>query len=158
VNAEITDKKKLDGWVLYDADCHFCTRLAGRFRPLLVRRHLELLPLQTTWVRAKLGLADSRLRAEMRLLLPDGRNFGGADALIEISRRYGWTWPLRQMARVPPVKELLRRGYRWMARRRDCLNGICKVENFKSGNKSSMPAARSAKLRSGKRTVFFEMP
>jgi predicted DCC family thiol-disulfide oxidoreductase YuxK len=129
VNTEITDKTKFEGWVLYDADCPFCTRLARRFWPWLVRRHLELLPLQTPWVRARLGLADSPLLAEMRLLLPDGTHFGGADALMEISRRYWWTWPFRQMTRLPAVKELLRRGYRGVARRRDCVSGTCAVGN-----------------------------
>ncbi len=129
MNTEITDEVKVNGWVLYDADCRFCTRLAGRFRPLLVRRHLELLPLQTPWVRARLGLTDPRLLAEMRLLLPDGTHFGGADALIEISRRYRWTWPLRQMARLPAMKDLLRGGYRWIARRRNCTDHVCRVGN-----------------------------
>jgi len=121
VNTEITDKVIIEGWVLYDADCLFCTRLARRFRPWLVRRHLELLPLQTPWVRARLGLTDSRLLAEMRVLLPDGTHFGGADALMEISRRYWWTWPFRQMTRLPAMMKLLRRGYRGVARRRGCV-------------------------------------
>ncbi|HUA37119.1 MAG TPA: DCC1-like thiol-disulfide oxidoreductase family protein [Candidatus Sulfopaludibacter sp.] len=127
---------KVAGWVLYDANCNFCTRLAQRFQPLLARRHFELLPLQTPWVRARLGLADSRLLAEMRVLLPDGTNFGGADALIEISRRYWWAWPIRQMTRLPTVRELVRRGYRWVARRRNCARGICNITNLKVGGKS----------------------
>ena len=120
--------------MLYDANCDFCSRLARRFQPLLARRHFELLPLQTPWARARLGLEDPRLLAEMRLLLPDGTSFGGADALIEVGRRYWWTWPLRQLTRVPAVKELVRGGYRWMARRRNCGADICSVENLKAGN------------------------
>ena len=122
VNAEFADVPKTGGWVLYDADCPFCVRLVRRFEPLLASRRFALLPLQTPWVRSRLALPESRLLAEMRLLLPDGSHFGGADALIEISRHYWWTWPLHQIARLPPVRSLLRRGYRWVARRRTCAN------------------------------------
>ena len=120
--------------MLYDAECRFCLRLARRFEPLLASRRLELLPLQTPWVRAKLGLADSLLLTEMRLLLPDGTHFGGADALIEISRRYWWAWPLRQMTRIPAARRLVHRGYRWVARRRHCAPGICEAEKPNPGN------------------------
>jgi len=157
VNTEITDEVKVNGWVLYDADCRFCTRLAGRFRPWLVRRHLVLLPLQTPWVRARLGLADPRLLVEMRLLLPDGTHFGGADALIEISRHYWWTWPLRQMTRVPAVRELVRRGYRWMAHWRNCGKGCSDFTNRQQQTNQAQTRKRP-KAGSGKRTAFFEMP
>ncbi|HKW31144.1 MAG TPA: DCC1-like thiol-disulfide oxidoreductase family protein [Verrucomicrobiae bacterium] len=157
MNTEITDEVKVNGWVLYDADCRFCARLAGRFRPWLGRRHLELLPLQTPWVRARLGLADARLLAEMRLLLPNGTHFGGADALIEIGRRYGWAWPLGQMTRVPAMRELVRRSYRWLARRRNCGKGGSDFTNRQQQTNQAQTAKHS-KVRSGKRTVFFEMP
>src|SRR5438093_4027277 len=92
VNSEITDIRKVEGRVLYDAGCPFCVRLARRFQGALARRRLELMPLQTPWVRARLGLADSELLAEMRLLRADGKVFGGADALLEIGRRFWWAW------------------------------------------------------------------
>jgi predicted DCC family thiol-disulfide oxidoreductase YuxK len=126
VNAEFADVPKTAGWVLYDADCPFCVRLARRFEPLLASRRFELLPLQTPWVRSKLALPESQLLAEMRLLLPNGTHFGGADALIEISRHFWWAWPLRQMTRLPPVRTLLRRAYRWVAHRRNCAAVSCK--------------------------------
>jgi alginate O-acetyltransferase complex protein AlgI len=129
VNTEITEYVKHKGWVLYDGDCRFCVRLACRFRPWLVGRHFELIPLQTPWVRTRLGLPDSDLLAEMRLLLPDGRVFGGADALLEISRHYWWARPLRQVARLPVIKKMLRLGYQWVARRRSCAGVACAAAN-----------------------------
>jgi predicted DCC family thiol-disulfide oxidoreductase YuxK len=123
----------LAGWVLYDADCRYCTRLARCFQPLLVSRHLELLPLQTPWVGAQLGIADVQLLSEMRFLLPDGTSFGGADALIEISRNYWWAWPFRQMARIPLAKKMLRWTYRWIARQRQCAGGACKTHHSTDG-------------------------
>jgi hypothetical protein len=111
--------------------------LARRFRPWLVGRHFELMPLQTPWVRTRLGLLDSGLLDEMRLLLPDGKVFGGVDALIEISRHYWWTWPLRQLTRLPGIKNLLRLGYQWIARHRGCTGGACLVASTASNKTDS---------------------
>ena len=85
VNADFADVPKTGGWVLYDADCPFCVRMFRRFGPLFASRHFELVPLQPPWVRLTLALPESQLFSEMRLLLPDGTQFGGADALIAIS-------------------------------------------------------------------------
>jgi len=147
VNTEITDKEKFEGWVLYDANCQLCVRLAHRFRNTLVHRRFELLPLQTLRTRRQLGLSESELMTEMRLLKPSGIGFGGADALLKISRHFWWAWPFQQLGRIPPVMNLFRAGYRWIARNRGCLNSACKVVN-----------AKKTKSCSRKRIVFFEMP
>ena len=94
--------------------------MARCFRPLLARRHLELLPLQTPWVTARLRMPDTELLAEMRLLRTDGRFFGGADALLEIARHFWWTWPLWLIGRFSPIRSVLRAGYRFLARHRNC--------------------------------------
>jgi predicted DCC family thiol-disulfide oxidoreductase YuxK len=125
VTTEYTDNTKAYGWVLYDAGCGFCAAWAKRFQAPLARRRLELLPLQTPWVRAKLGLADAELLGEMRVLYPDGEIIGGADALLEISRHFWWAWPIRQLSHVPGMLKLFRAGYRWVARHRQCTNGEC---------------------------------
>ncbi len=142
MNTEITEYVKQHGWVLYDGDCRFCAGLARRFRPWLAGRHFELVPLQTPWVRTRLGLPDSDLLAEMRLLRPDGKVFGGVDALLEISRHYWWTWPLRHVVRLPGIKNLLRLGYQWVAGHRKCAEGTCAVastKDDKSANRQGFP-------------------
>ena len=149
MNTENTDKKKFEGWVLYDAECPNCVRLARRFQNTLTRRNFKLLPLQTPWVRAQLGLMDSELVAEMRLLVPGGTVFGGADAVREIARHFWWTWPLRQLCHTPAVMNLFRRSYRWIARHRYCVSGACEINS---------PGLEKRNGRSGKRTTFFEMP
>ena len=128
MNTEFTDTADLNGILFYDADCGFCVRLAGRVRPWLVRRHFQLLPLQTPGCREHLGLTEAELLAEMWLLLPDGQKSGGADALLEIGRHFWWTWPVRQAARLPVVRRWLRAGYGWGARHRYCGNGVCGVK------------------------------
>ena len=117
----------VNGWVLYDGNCRMCKNMARRFQHLLARRRLELLPLQTPWVKARLGLPGEQLLSEMRLLRPDGKYFGGADAVLEIGRYFWWAWPLQMIGRIPVVKQVLRVGYRWIARKRKCGNGNCEI-------------------------------
>jgi predicted DCC family thiol-disulfide oxidoreductase YuxK len=131
VITEITDNEKFNGWVLYDGDCHLCTGMARSFRRLLAGRHFELLPLQTPWVRTRLALSDSQLLDEMRFLRPDGKFFGGANALLEIARYFWWAWPLRQLGCIPPVTKMLRAGYRWVAKNRDCAMHGCRIGGTK---------------------------
>lgn len=118
------------GWVLYDADCRFCTALAKRFRVLLAARHFELLPLQTPWVRQKLALANQDLLAEMRLLKPNGTMLGGVDALLEISRAFALAWPIRKLAQIAAIKNIFHGIYRWIARHRHCASGACEISGI----------------------------
>lgn len=118
MTTEITEYKKVSGWIFYDADCGFCATLARKFQPLLASRHVELLPLQAPGVAERLHLAHPELLKEMRVLRPDGRCVGGADALLEIARDFWWAWPVRQLGRIRPMRHILRIGYRWIARNR----------------------------------------
>jgi predicted DCC family thiol-disulfide oxidoreductase YuxK len=142
VNATTTDKRFVKAWVLYDGDCSVCIRLARRFENVLARRGFELLPLQTPWVRERLGLSDEQLLVEMRLLFPDGKTFAGADAVVHLSRQIWWAWPLWAISRIPGAMPLLRRGYRWFANRRHC-SSACRVESHRRHHGA---------------TAFFDMP
>lgn len=139
---------EFEGWVLYDAECRYCAALAGRFRRLLAARQLQLLPLQTPWIRERLKSSGQDLLAEMRFLKPDGTVLGGADALLEISRLYPWTWPIRQLARFPIVRNTFHGLYRWVARHRHCARGACAATGHPKDERRKM----------SKRIVFFEMP
>jgi predicted DCC family thiol-disulfide oxidoreductase YuxK len=112
------------GWVLYDGDCVFCSGLARRFERLLGRRGFSLVPLQTPWVRERLQLAAGAPLTEMRLLHPDGSSPGGADALVGIAQHIWWGWPFFLLARLGAIN-WLRRGYRFVAARRNCSKGLC---------------------------------
>ena len=120
MTTEITDIKNGNGWVCFDAECTLCTRLAYRFGPLLRRHRFALVPLQTTWVKERLTGSGEELLFEMRLLTPQGRVYGGADALAEIARHIWWAKPFYLVSRVPLARSALRTGYRWVARHRTC--------------------------------------
>src|SRR5579864_8159513 len=122
LTSEFTDGKgrHARGWLFFDAECTFCTRLARWLRPILERRGLAVAPLQDPRVGALLGLTDAELLRELRFLLSDGTQFGGADAMLALAREIWWARPLVWVARVPGVIDLLRLSYRAFAERRHC--------------------------------------
>jgi predicted DCC family thiol-disulfide oxidoreductase YuxK len=131
VFTEITDipDNAPAGWLLYDGDCPLCIAGAKRFARILNRRGFKLAPLQEPWVENRLGLAPEVLLNEMRLLLPDGRILGGADVVIYLAGRIWWAWPFYLLARVPGVKGVLQKIYRWIAAHRYCASGTCRTGN-----------------------------
>jgi predicted DCC family thiol-disulfide oxidoreductase YuxK len=116
------------GSVFYDADCRFCVSAARRFERVLARRRIELVPLQVPGASAEFGIPDGQLLAEMRLRLRDGRVFGGAAAFVEIAHRIWWAWPLWALSRLPGAMRPMHATYRWIARRRSCATGACKID------------------------------
>lgn len=131
MNTEITDTigfESASGWLGYDAECPWCARGARTFGPLLATRGVRLVPLRAPWVRERLGLTAGTRPEEMVLLTSDGDVAGGADVIIALAGRFWWAWPLHLAARIPAIRALLGAGYRWIAARRPCLNGACRVE------------------------------
>jgi predicted DCC family thiol-disulfide oxidoreductase YuxK len=127
--SEFTDGKgrHARGWLFFDAECGFCTRTARRLLPILERRGLAVAPLQDPRVAALLGLSRSELLRELRFLLSDGSQFGGADAVLAVAREIWWGRPLVWVARIPGMMEQFRRGYYWFAGRRSCAAVGCEV-------------------------------
>ncbi len=125
--SEFTDGKgrHARGWLFFDAECGFCTRIARWLAPILQRRGLAVAPLQDPRVGALLGVSGAELLREMRFLLADGSQFGGADAGVALAREIWWGRPLVWVARIPGMMGWLRAGYRWIAARRSCAAESC---------------------------------
>lgn len=100
--------------VLYDDACGMCLRTVARLRPLLEPRGLRFDP-----------FPDGVEKIEMKLVLPDGRVIGGADAEVAMARAVWWLRPLTFLTRLPGVMPLLRRAYRKVAANRHCISGAC---------------------------------
>jgi len=126
---EFTDGKgrHAKGWLFFDADCVFCTRIARWLAPILHRRGFALAPLQDPRVGELLGLTREELLLEMRFLLSDGRQFGGAGAAVALARHIWWARPLVWLSRIPGVMPMLRVGYRQVAARRNCASTHCSL-------------------------------
>ena len=125
--SEYTDGKgrHARGWLFFDAECRFCTRFARWLAPHLERRGMALAPLQDPRVGALLGLSREELLREMRFLLSDGSQFGGADAAVALAREIWWARPLVWISRIPGMTEILRKRYRWIAAQRKCAATQC---------------------------------
>jgi predicted DCC family thiol-disulfide oxidoreductase YuxK len=127
--SEFTDGKgrHARGWLFFDAQCGFCTRIARWLAPILQRRGLAVAPLQDARVGALLGLSQAELMREMRLLLADGCQYGGADAGVALAREIWWARPVAWLAKIPGVMNRLRSGYRSLAARRSCAAQSCET-------------------------------
>jgi predicted DCC family thiol-disulfide oxidoreductase YuxK len=130
LSSEMTDVKGRHaprGWVCFDRDCTVCTSLARRFRPALEKRGFGLAALQDPRVQALLDLPAAELLQEMRVATSEGKFYGGARALVYLSRQIWWAWPLYAASRLPGVPQILDAGYRWFADHRSCSSGACAV-------------------------------
>ena len=126
---DFTDRKgrQARGWLFFDAECGFCTRIARWLAPILAHRGLGVAPLQDPRVSALLGMTRNELLKELRFLLSDGRNYGGARAVIAVAGEIWWARPFVWTAALPGMMRLLDGGYRWVAARRGCVAGTCEV-------------------------------
>jgi len=119
---EYTDGKgrHARGWLFFDAECGFCTRIARFLAPILNQRGLAVAPLQDPRVGALLGISREDLLRELRFLWSDATQHGGADAVIAVAGEIWWGRPLVWLSKLPGTMRLLRGGYRWVAARRSC--------------------------------------
>ena len=124
---EFTDRKQraARGWLFFDADCRFCTRLARWLAPILGRRGLGIAPLQDPRVSAVLGMSPPELLKELRFLMEDGSHTGGANAVLAVAGEIWWAHPLTWLAALPGAKPWLDSSYRWLAARRGCPSVAC---------------------------------
>ena len=88
--------------------------------------------MQDARVRALLGMTQTELLREMRLVLSDGRRFGGGDVLIALGEEIWWARPLEWMARLPGARRWMQSWYRWVAARRGCASAMCAVMPHRS--------------------------
>jgi predicted DCC family thiol-disulfide oxidoreductase YuxK len=128
--SEYTDGKgrHARGWLFFDSECKFCTRIARWLAPILERRGMALAPLQDPRVGALLGLPREELMREMQFLLSDGSRFGGADAAVALAHEIWWWRPLVWTSKIPGMMEILRKGYQRVAASRSCAAVSCPAD------------------------------
>ncbi len=131
LTSEFTDAKgrHARGWLFYDRDCGFCTRIATWLAPSLVKRGIAIAPLQDPRVGELLGMSEDELLIEMRVLLADepaggnrhaGKQYGGAEAVVALAREIWWARAFLWFSKLPDGMRALDAGYRWIASHRKC--------------------------------------
>ena len=132
MNTEMSDNnatQPVEGWICYDGDCAFCRRWLRRVEPPLLRRGFGFVSLQTPWVKAKLNVPEVELLKQMRLMVSDGRMFGGADAAVVLARYVWWLWPLWIISKIPGTMPIIRATYRVIAKNQHCASDRCEIHN-----------------------------
>lgn len=119
-------------WVLFDGECPWCISLARKLETTLRLRGFALAPLQTQWVRARLGLKPGEPLTEMKVLTGDGGPLGGGDAVAYLAGEIWWAWPLSFATSLPYGLPILRFAYRCIAERRACKNSACALPRRKT--------------------------
>lgn len=117
------------GWVLYDADCTFCTGWARFWSPVLERRGFAIDTLQAEWTAQALGLTPDETVQDIRLLTVNGTSYRGADVYLYVARRIWWAWPFAILFSLPGFNHLIWAGYRWFAANRHCISEQCEQKN-----------------------------
>jgi predicted DCC family thiol-disulfide oxidoreductase YuxK len=104
---EFTDRKEKTarGWLFFDVECRFCTRMARWVAPILLSRGLAVAPLQDPRVGALLGLKREELQTEVREIW--------------------WARPFAWFAALPGMMRVLHAAYKWIAEQRGCVSQTC---------------------------------
>ena len=100
--------------VYYDEACAFCRTGVHLLHRVLFLRHTRLIPGQ------RVPDVDEVMRKSNTWIVVDqsGQTRTEFDALTYLCRRSPVFWPLSHLLRVPPVPQLGRHLYRFMATRR----------------------------------------
>lgn len=113
------------GWLLYDDSCGFCQRWVPTWGSTLRHLGYDIAPLQSDWVRARLGLSDVEVFDDIRLLLRDDSQVKGADVYRYFMRRIWWVWPLYVLTIMPGLRWIFDRAYRTFANNRFGFSKAC---------------------------------
>ena len=126
--------------LVFDGDCGFCRTWVARWRETLGDR-VVYEQFQTAAARFP-TIPRSRFRQAVQLILPDGRVFAAAEAVLRSlalapERRGGRRW-LAAYQRMPGARPVLEWGYRWIAEHRPLLG---RISNFLYGPPPDDPTA-----------------
>jgi len=125
--SEMTDRKgkHARGWLFFDAECAFCTRIARFLAGPMRRRGLAVAALQDPRVSLLLGLSRQELLRAVRFVAADGSHCAGADALFAVAKELWWARPLAWASRIPGILPAMRAAYRRGSARWNCNADRC---------------------------------
>lgn len=105
--------------VVYDGNCRVCNRLVVVLRTLDRRQEIEVVPSQAPGVMARFPWIPPKAYAEaLQMIGPGGVTWSGARAVEEILNVVPKGRIIAWLFRIPGVRRLADRVYRWFARNR----------------------------------------
>ena len=111
-------QRPIQGWILYDGHCGFCSRWVNFWRPTLARHGFKIAALEEAWVVEKLKMPYEELVVDIRLLTASGEVVSGANVYLYVARRIWWAWPFYAIFSLPGFHRLIHAAYRGFARNR----------------------------------------
>jgi predicted DCC family thiol-disulfide oxidoreductase YuxK len=118
----------VQGVILYDGQCGFCSRWVKYWAGTLGRHGFEIASLDEPWVAEKINMPHEELLTDIRLLTTDGQLISGADVYLYVTRRIWWAWPFYAIFSLPGFNRLIHVGYRRFARNRYCVSHACRIQ------------------------------
>src|SRR5271165_3637945 len=107
--------------LIYDGTCYFCLRWIRRWQETL-RGRVDLASFQSVGARFGSDIPIECFQSAVRLIEPDGRIYGGAEAvcrLLSYGTGPGSRLPLWCYRHIPGFALASQVGYRWVARHRE---------------------------------------
>ncbi|WP_144935990.1 thiol-disulfide oxidoreductase DCC family protein [Paenibacillus sp. 32O-W] len=137
--------------LLYDAHCVLCRRTVDTLSRLEVGSELIMLPYQEAEIsQLPEGLTLEQLQSQLHVIDEQNEVYRGAEAVCRImSKVKGWRW-IAVLYRIPFLRPLADRIYKWIAdnryklfgRNEDCESGSCQLH---------LPMDKKEEPESGKR-------
>ncbi len=139
----LPDPDQLSGTavVIWDGKCNFCRSQVERLSRFDGNGRLSYLSLHDARVAERYPqLSYDQLMEQMWVVTPDGKQFGGADAVRFLSRYLPRLWWLAPVMHLPLTMPLWRYLYRLVAQRRykiageNCEGGTCHLHGRPSAS------------------------
>ena len=112
-------------WVLYDATCPFCISGINLFKESLDKNGCKVEPLQNKNILNILNV-DNDDFPEMKVIGSDRKLYGGARAIVYLSRKIWWAKPIWAFSHLPLTLNILDYVYKLIANTWHC-HGTCEI-------------------------------
>ncbi|MCA0755252.1 DUF393 domain-containing protein [Paenibacillus sp. N4] len=138
-------------YVIYDGNCRLCLASVSKLKELPTRSALDLIPIgqlealeeDSIPLRALRGINNEELYEKIHIVDGNGRVFAGADGIVRILRTVKGLKCLSMLYRIPGMRRMADRLYRYIAARRyewfgsagqSCSINGCEREPDREGN------------------------
>ncbi len=112
--------------IVYDGECQFCIAQVGQIKRMDRDRQFDYMPRQSPDLDQRFpALKAMDLEQGMRVVDQAGRIYIAADAVYEIAKRLPGPRMIAWLYRVPVLKQIAQRTYKWVASNRKKLGRTC---------------------------------
>ena len=115
----------IQGWLLYDGSCGFCSRWVPFWENTLKKRGFHIAPLQSAWVSEQLKIPQNELAADLRLVLAQRRTVARSRSLSILNEANLVGHAALSTFDLARLRTLFNAGYRAFADNRYWISRAC---------------------------------